>query len=451
MASSLWSELLSSTKKGGNSQSQGTIVFIGDVHSGKTRLVEKLCSAEAVPRTATGEESNSSSGSRLEIMGYNYFNVDEGSVESESVLRVNVWSVNNAAFENAFEVVYGRAGEAHEGADRLLFMIGVDLSLGAEANVKSLRQWLHRVKGYSQHYYSFLGPALTAKATAAQAQYLRTARINKGTAVNEEATGSKLVSIESALFGCPVVVVGLKADCVASDSLSALKRSQEQQGQLRSLCLQAGAALVYTSVRSGKDTNVKRLRRYLTHRLYPETIGTELSLEDGVDEVFVPAGFDSSELVAALYEQQGAGAGVGLELSAEEVAEMTASAPLSHSVTVAAAASGASGDIAEQESEQDWLAGLQGYVMQVTNAATVAAPAAPALASSSSATALSALSGAGAGTGAGAVAGENGVVAEAAVSAAAPKRPTRATASTTQQKKEDVDDFFKSLLSSNKK
>lgn len=65
-------------------------------------------------------------------------------------------------------------------------------------------------------------------------------------------------------MGVPLVVVGLKADLVKTDTFEEEQKAQFLQQYLRRFCLQHGAALVYTS--SISDANVNLLHRYLLHR-----------------------------------------------------------------------------------------------------------------------------------------------------------------------------------------
>ena len=65
-------------------------------------------------------------------------------------------------------------------------------------------------------------------------------------------------------LGVPIVVVGLKADAVKSETFEEEQASQYLQQYLRRFCLQHGASLVYASASS--DANVLLLQRYLLHR-----------------------------------------------------------------------------------------------------------------------------------------------------------------------------------------
>jgi len=105
-------------------------------------------------------------------------------------------------------------------------------------------------------------------------------------------------------LGVPLIVVGLQADLVhAPDSFEDEQRSQFLQQYLRSFCLKHGAALVYVS--ATRDTNCLLLQRYILHRLYPELFPFSLHAQARRREsLFVPAGWDSEEIVRKLLSPQ---------------------------------------------------------------------------------------------------------------------------------------------------
>jgi hypothetical protein len=105
-------------------------------------------------------------------------------------------------------------------------------------------------------------------------------------------------------LGVPLIVVGLKTDLVhAPDSFEDEQRSQFLQQHLRAFCLKHGAALVFVS--AARDTNRLLLQRYLLHRLYPELFPFSLHAQARREEaLFIPAGWDSQEIVRKLLSPQ---------------------------------------------------------------------------------------------------------------------------------------------------
>jgi chlorite dismutase len=110
------------------------------------------------------------------------------------------------------------------------------------------------------------------------------ARSTKGAATaapaeNEGAEESSEDAFRSEYFGVPIIVVGTKADTLIADTAPSMKQARELQGRLRSICLEVGAALVFTSAGAKDQTNCAALKKYLLHRLYPEQVSAELALE----------------------------------------------------------------------------------------------------------------------------------------------------------------------------
>lgn len=154
----------------------------------------------------------------------------------------------------------------------------------------SLQSWLFKITAYISKYHDDI-KSEDSKTIKAQLQhYLRHARSTKGSvnkATTEEGAESdhtdSAADVETTFmsehFSLPIIVVGTKVDTVPVDSSADMKRAKEVQGRIRAMCLEAGAALVYTSTVGPSTTNCSELKKYLIHRLYPDQIGTELSIE----------------------------------------------------------------------------------------------------------------------------------------------------------------------------
>lgn len=170
-----------------------------------------------------------------------------------------------------------------------MFVIVLDLSQ-PDTCVPTLVDWLQRVHAYTRRYHDSTAPAQSAASKQALLQYVKTARIKKGKAAKDaeeaepalEALSSEDLFIQDH-FALPILVVGNKADTVVADTSAAMKQARELQGRVRSICLEVGAALVYTSsttaASTGAGNNTAVLKSYVMHRLYPDQISMELSLE----------------------------------------------------------------------------------------------------------------------------------------------------------------------------
>ncbi len=230
---------------------------------------------------------------RKDIMCYNYFDVEEG--ELESAARVNVWSFDHHMFGNAFEIVgsYNFSEKVRWLWNRstlvslhvqLLFVVVVNLSTPDDC-IASLTKWLIDISLYIKQHNSSLSQLASQLQRHSAISYLKSARSSKG-ALSKVSTAEDLALADLGdeafdfigdHFSLPVVVVGTKSDLVASSDGLAIKRAREVQGQLRQLCLETGAALVYTSTTS--NLNCAQLKTYIGHRLYPESVPAELAME----------------------------------------------------------------------------------------------------------------------------------------------------------------------------
>lgn len=166
-----------------------------------------------------------------------------------------------------------------------MFVVALDLSR-AEESLPSLHRWLAKVAHYTKRYHSTVSTESSKLQKYTNTAFLKTARSNKG-AVSRPVTPEEVDGQAAApddtfefiveRFSLPVVVVGTKADLVVANDGLSMKRAREVQGQLRALCLEIGAALVYTSTTT--ETNCAALRKYVEHRLYPESITSDAGIE----------------------------------------------------------------------------------------------------------------------------------------------------------------------------
>jgi hypothetical protein len=109
---------------------------------------------------------------------------------------------------------------------------------------------------------------------------------------------------DEAYAGIPLVVVACKSDEIDKWHVNMGYEDVHTdyvKAHLRQMCLDTGAALVYTSAKTG--TNIDTLRDYLLHRLVAGR-ACSAGLGDDLDQsmTFVPAGFDTKKKVGALLE-----------------------------------------------------------------------------------------------------------------------------------------------------
>ena len=74
-----------------------------------------------------------------------------------------------------------------------------------------------------------------------------------------------------------IIIIACKSDLLKIDDAGSLKMARTLQGQVRTVALFIGAAVIYTSTET--DTNTVKLRKYLISKLYP----VALSVEDNIE------------------------------------------------------------------------------------------------------------------------------------------------------------------------
>ena len=152
---------------------------------------------------------------------------------------------------------------------KLMFLIGLDCSMRPDQIMESFLNWL----GYV---------------------YKLAFSLHTGEVKGGEKLLDLLTNIDAQL--CVTVC---KADFIQSGDLGAMKSFKNLQGSLRSICLEHGAALIYTSAKA--DLNCIKLQKYILHALYKDEIKVNLrvEIEEGIGTAFVPTRLDSPERILA--------------------------------------------------------------------------------------------------------------------------------------------------------
>lgn len=169
-------------------------------------------------------------------------------------------------------------------------MIVLDLSQ-PDTCLPTLQEWLARVGSFTKKFLESLPTEEVSHLKKSHGSYLRNARTNKGIASKTENENDETEEEDdifmAEFFSLPILVIGNKADTISVDSSTAMKRTRELQGRIRSFCLDVGASLLFTSTTTSNTTNTttstgnksNELKKYLLHRLYPDQISMELQLE----------------------------------------------------------------------------------------------------------------------------------------------------------------------------
>jgi dynein light intermediate chain 1 len=159
-------------------------------------------------------------------------------------------------------------------------MIGIDLTKPPEECIESLKRWLFEIESYSKAYHATIGHDITEDLKLQLKSYIQNARNRNSSSDNLDENQSSHGTNEGLLhnWGVPIIIVGCKSDYLTSkEEKISTKKSKDLQGQLRSMCMQLGAGLIYSS--AVNDINCNLLKKYILHRLYPEHISMDLELE----------------------------------------------------------------------------------------------------------------------------------------------------------------------------
>lgn len=368
---SLWLSLLQQSSTRTMAPDSTCIIFGGD-SSVKRVVIEALCSQ------ASNYEVDLDS---LALASYSYFDFEDPLLESP--VKVNIWGIADRIIQGTNNIV-----QTSMNSHRISVIILLDLSKPEEEVVSSLQSLLRQASEFLLENSSHQPNKSVSEARDLFIEYLTSVRSTRGAAVNNS-IASASESIEKATatlssearfdlaakqFGAPVIVVGWRSGEVSGDEFAALKSAKELQGKIRLLCLEAGAALVYTNA-AGVSSGNSLLRRYLLHRLYCDRLPFEaLTIDEKIDSTFVPSGFDTLDLISI---STGERPGEKINLRSYLSNAATTTRNISDPLTAANSNNQPPVVFHEIESEQDWLQGLHKFMSQIIDqgggAATAAA------------------------------------------------------------------------------
>jgi hypothetical protein len=192
----------------------------------------------------------------------------------------------------------------------MIIMITLDLS-DPDQCIAILKTWLLKVHVFlkDRHEQSKSNEAIVSIDSSGDKEsnsrqlvsYLKHIRLHKGdmrsifttqTALSPSAVDGDVISDELRFildhFNIPIIVIGSNSEHIMLDSNASIRKHRELQGSIRSICMDIGAALIYTGSPSIHPTlqstaiansNNNVLRRYIIHRLYPELVPMELSID----------------------------------------------------------------------------------------------------------------------------------------------------------------------------
>lgn len=275
----IWDSILKSSSLKVKKLPDSTMIVCGLEKSGKTSLLDTFC-----PNFEQEEEEGDLPSKKFKIikpLSFKYFNVssefedsDESKItmtdDADAMGRVNVWMIDQHVMSSSLKMIWDIASSSSAAADKYLFVIVLDLNEPPPEVVKNLRAWIKRLDV----------EAVKLNVASDNDIYVRSAKILKGAVRGTTPIDPTPLAPFQRLFKAPLVVVGHKSDVIRTDDAIAAKAAKELQGKLRAICLESGAALIYTSSLEVENLiNCGTLQRYCSHRLYPEAIPMTLNIQ----------------------------------------------------------------------------------------------------------------------------------------------------------------------------
>ena len=275
----IWDSILKSSTLKVKKLPDSTMVVCGLEKSGKTCLLDTFC-----PNFVEEEDDEDLPSKRFKILkplSFKYFNItsefedsDESKIsmtdDADAMGRVNVWTIDQHVMRSSLKMIWETASTSSAAPDKYLFVIVLDLNDSPQDCVKNLRAWIKRLDS----------EAIKLNVASDNDIYVRSAKILKGAVRGSTPIDPSPLAPFQRLFKAPLVVVGHKSDVIRSDDAVAAKAAKDLQGKLRAICLEVGAALIYTSSLEVENLiNCGTLQRYCSHRLYPEAIPMTLNIQ----------------------------------------------------------------------------------------------------------------------------------------------------------------------------
>lgn len=93
----LWSSLLKESSKRFKAP-EATCVFLGDIDIGKKTLLKKIVGNSTIDDDGADRVIK-------DIVSYTFIDVEEGMLDSDSLSRINLWSISNRTFEGCLDQV----------------------------------------------------------------------------------------------------------------------------------------------------------------------------------------------------------------------------------------------------------------------------------------------------------------------------------------------------------
>ncbi|KAJ3425863.1 dynein light intermediate chain [Anaeramoeba flamelloides] len=305
----LWASLLKRVTTKKSVPESSTLLILGDPSSGKTSLFFKYLKTD---RNLVGIGLN-----------YSYLDVSSTNDESEDIIsRIDVWQINDS--KNHKDLLEFAISE--DTLDHLSVVICLDTTTPWKM-YSSLKKWLNVIEETltSDHTSKIDQQKLNFIKRKQMQRVLNYQKLEAEISENEQPKLQKMNTVRKSSryskkelqklsmddmpkdsliknFGIPIVVAYTKTDeMIDTQKKHSIDVDQMEyiQGKIRRLCLQYGAAFIYTSVKL--DTNIDLLREYIFHLNYTFPFN-QMAITVNKDQLFYPIGSESDQKINALYK-----------------------------------------------------------------------------------------------------------------------------------------------------
>ena len=366
---------------------RGDVICVGDKSMSKFSIIRSLCLSSGDAGINTNKLHSKPIEPRNSMLLYHYMHKGAPLPLGSSCQNIDFWTVNDAVLDDFF--MHAESGvdqiRKKENVKPFAYMIVIEMpQVGSDCDevFSTLQYWLMRVRNHIQLLCERIGKNKIDDLRKGNATYLRCVKSLKGTellhfnhACNLD-TNAFLPSDAAELFAVPVIVCACECEVAqadhptsASGDSKSTKHRQLLQGQLRALCLEAGAALIniamddhISSCTSYKSSSrhVERLSQYISHRLFPESVLMDrpLAIIDEIDNVFVPAGLDTPDLISS---------STNFDIKERFIPAELAKHVLEASRVQPTLAEDSASAYAISVDENAWLGDLQSYLAQTTS------------------------------------------------------------------------------------
>lgn len=291
----IWTRILSEVSSKSRSNLQGSVIVLGDNHSGKTSLLTKLEKIDNPNKGSALEYHFLNVQTDLRDSSYAYSLGTAGGLGPADSLTLPVWLLDgNEVFSPLLKFALPSTSPSRA-------VVLLTAALDNPGIILSLRRWANVI---AQQVNAKYDKATINEARQAQVrfwqEYMEPVESSMTSSMHPALDDTGLLPLEQGVLsentGVSMVVVITKSDLCSQMSDHQADRLLVQ---IRRFCLQHGAALIYTSTKTNK--NAQLLTKYIIHRAFALPFTQPAQLIDR-DSLFVPAGWDGEKKIEIIKE-----------------------------------------------------------------------------------------------------------------------------------------------------